>query len=207
MPNFKTHFYFSIFFAASCSFISLFFFAFKVEEFAILFLSFALGGILPDLDMKNSTPSRIIAFLLSFLTIFLIKPITQKLFASSSELSTFVSIIFSILLGLLLFLILPILIPRFTIHRGIFHSIPAIILSFLFSYMLFCNFEKKIRLYASASLTLGYTLHLIMDEIQGFLRKKRKTVFKITGENTFSTAVAYILICGFSSYIFYNDFF
>ncbi|MBT6878078.1 MAG: metal-dependent hydrolase [Gammaproteobacteria bacterium] len=56
---------------------------------------------------------------------------------------------------------------KFTVHRGIFHSIPAALVMGLLSIHLFVSYgwERDGLQVIAASVTIGYLCHLLLDEI------------------------------------------
>lgn len=56
------------------------------------------------------------------------------------------------------------LLKRFTVHRGMFHSIPAAIVFGEIAYLL-ASGVLEIRLYKAGAVVLGYLIHLVLDEV------------------------------------------
>ena len=195
MSNFKTHFSFGLSIAMTFAICSVYFLSTNFSLSIGIFLAFLTGSILPDLDIKHSKPSKIISLILSFLVTIYTFSFVKEFFASANKLSFLVSILFSILLGLFLYFLIPYLIKNYTIHRGIFHSTPAIFFVFFFTYFLISRYSKNLALHLSIAISSGYFLHLLIDELNGLKnRKRKKSVFKIRGENSISTFIIYILI-------------
>ena len=67
---------------------------------------------------------------------------------------------------------------RYTVHRGMWHSIPAAVSVGLVAYLLMPSLSEAVRIYKSLAVVLGFTVHLCMDEIwsidmsHGFRLKK-----------------------------------
>jgi membrane-bound metal-dependent hydrolase YbcI (DUF457 family) len=57
------------------------------------------------------------------------------------------------------------LFKRYTVHRGMWHSFPAAAIVGLLAFMLVSGDELVIRLFKSGGVTLGFLVHLVMDEI------------------------------------------
>ncbi len=56
------------------------------------------------------------------------------------------------------------LLKRYTVHRGMFHSIPAAIIFGEIAYLL-ASGDLPIRLYKAGAVVLGYLIHLVLDEV------------------------------------------
>jgi len=80
---------------------------------------------------------------------------------------------------------------RYTVHRGMWHSIPAALVAGLMAYMVMPCPSEAIRVYKSLAVFVGFMTHLILDEIwsldfsRGRLRVKSSfgTALKFFGNN------------------------
>jgi len=130
---------------------------------AILLASMGvLGGILPDIDLHYSHPSRILFSVLGIVIAFL------WIFSAENH--------FSILqlwgagFGIYLFIRYPFwaFFQKITVHRGSIHSIAAALLCALItSCLAFHVFGKSafVSWFNAAFVFLGFILHLLLDEI------------------------------------------
>jgi hypothetical protein len=57
------------------------------------------------------------------------------------------------------------LLKRYTVHRGMFHSIPAAIIAGQVAFLVAPQVELKWRILTGAAVMLGYLSHLVLDEI------------------------------------------
>lgn len=121
-----------------------------------------IGGILPDIDLHYSHPSRIIFSLLGILLSFL------WIFSAENELS----IIELWLAGIGIYLLVryPIwkAFNKFTVHRGVLHSvITAILIGLLTVLLCFYVFSRPafISWFIGFFVFLGFILHLLLDEL------------------------------------------
>ena len=125
------------------------------------FFAGILGGILPDIDHNNSIPVRLIEFIVANLVAFLVVSAYLSKLKLFEILALWVGIIvvFNLLFNLF---------KKFTIHRGIIHSVP---MGILFSLASIVFLYRVIHLSAMSSyyigmfVFLGYMTHLILDEI------------------------------------------
>jgi len=125
-----------------------------------------LGGLLPDLDSDSGVPVRelfgITAAAFSAVAFF---PLHHKLKLPVEQALVIVAAVY--------FLIrygVSQLFRKMTVHRGMFHSLPAMLIAGLVVYLGFPTDgerpgEGMLRLYLSGAVMLGFLSHLILDEI------------------------------------------
>jgi hypothetical protein len=90
------------------------------------------------------------------------------------------------------------LLKRYTVHRGMFHSIPAAIVFGEVAYLLATG-DLPIRLYKAGGVVLGYMIHLVLDEmysvyyVRGRMQIKKSfgTAVKLYGDKLWPNASAY----------------
>ncbi|MFK8113756.1 MAG: metal-dependent hydrolase [Rubripirellula sp.] len=89
---------------------------------------------------------------------------------------------------------------RFTVHRGMWHSIPAGLSAGLLAYMLMPCPSESIRVFKSMAVVVGFVVHLCMDEIwsvdlrRGFrLKKSFGTALKFFGNNQLANLTVYAM--------------
>lgn len=121
-----------------------------------------IGGILPDIDLHYSHPSRILFSLLGIVVTFL------WVFSAENHLS--ILQLWGAGLGIYLFVRYPIwaLFQKLTVHRGSIHSIStAILFCFLTAALSFHAFGNQafISWLIALFIFLGFILHLLLDEI------------------------------------------
>ena len=121
-----------------------------------------VGGILPDIDSDHSIPVNILFSCLATLAAF---------FSVFSKIDTY-SIVESILLWVVVFAIVRYLVfelfKRFTVHRGVFHSLlAAVFFCFLSATLLHDVFAlPSVLAWLSGCFVLfGYVIHLLLDEL------------------------------------------
>ena len=130
---------------------------------AILLASLGvLGGILPDIDLHYSHPSRILFSMLGIIITFL------WVFSAENDLS--ILYLWGAGLGIYLFVRYPFwaLFQKLTVHRGSIHSIAAAVLFFLIVTALSFHALGKnafISWLTGCFIFLGFILHLLLDEI------------------------------------------
>jgi membrane-bound metal-dependent hydrolase YbcI (DUF457 family) len=157
-----------------------------------------LGGLLPDLDSDKSVPNRTLFRLLGIGVALLA---LQHLFETSSSLLGGAIA----LAGSYFFVryFLGYVFRRLTVHRGMFHSLPAMLIAGLGIYLLYARSPEGLRLFLAGGIMLGFFSHLLLDEIcavdlQGArLRKPFGTAVKLYSPswiaNTFTYSVLFTL--------------
>ncbi len=121
-----------------------------------------VGGMLPDIDAVNSKPVRLLFNVLALLSATAVLSMLKN-YVTSYQLFALVIAIY----WLTRFLVLA-SIKRFTVHRGIFHSILALL---FFSFLMVCISDlafKQNSTYAWLNgffIGFGFLVHLLLDEI------------------------------------------
>jgi membrane-bound metal-dependent hydrolase YbcI (DUF457 family) len=159
-----------------------------------------IGGMLPDIDSDSGVPFReSMCFAAAIIPMFMLSRLQQMglnhehMVLASSGMYLFVRFGIARLLG------------RYTVHRGMFHSIPAALifagLAFLFS----GSVNLQLRYFKAAGVLLGVFSHLLLDEIyavewaRGRWRFKKSfgTALKLWGDShwaNFSTYAKLVLV-------------
>ncbi|RTZ63100.1 MAG: hydrolase [Aquificaceae bacterium] len=128
----------------------------------LLTLAGTIGGILPDIDLQHSYPSRIIFSLLGMIISFL------WIFSTQNQLS----IVELWVIGLIIFAVIryPIwmIFHKYTKHRGAIHSLVAAFAFALFTTSISFHFFAKtdfISWLIGLLVFYGFIIHLILDEL------------------------------------------
>ena len=157
-----------------------------------------IGGILPDIDLHYSYPSRILFSLLGIIISLL------WVFSAKNQLS--ILQLWGAGLGIYLFIRYPVwsLFQKLTVHRGSIHSInAAILISFVTAALCFHAFGKHafVSWLVAMFIFLGFILHLVLDEIYSVdfmghrLKRSFGTALKLIDKNErISTAVIFFSI-------------
>ena len=119
-----------------------------------------IAGILPDLDSDSGIPVReTIALTAAVVPLLLLERFQD--FGLQGE-----SIV---LAGAGMYLFIRFVVARmfksYTVHRGMWHSVPAAAIAGLVIYLLCAYDPPPVRLYKTVAVVLGFFIHLILDEI------------------------------------------
>jgi hypothetical protein len=150
--------------------------------------------MLPDLDSDSGTPLKeSLAFGSAVVPMLMVDRWQQLGLAPASMAlagaATYLGIRFGV--GYLL--------RRYTVHRGMFHSLPALAIVALLGYLVCASADLNVRYFHSGALAAGYLSHLVLDEIwslslnRGRLKIKKSfgTALKIWGQSTWANVSTY----------------
>jgi hypothetical protein len=95
------------------------------------------------------------------------------------------------------------LLKHLTVHRGMFHSLPAAAIAGELTFLL-ASGDLQLRIYKAAAVVLGYMTHLVLDEIYSVqvvrgktkLKKSFGTAVKLFGHNFLANAFTYAALAG-----------
>lgn len=120
----------------------------------------AVGGLLPDLDSDSGVPVREMFNLAAALTpLLLIERFRALKFTGEETLVLLVAVYLIIRYGV------SYVFKHWTVHRGMFHSIPAMLIAGLSVYLLYHSPEERIRWFVAIGVMLGFLSHLVLDEL------------------------------------------
>ncbi len=166
-----------------------------------IFLGTLMGSFLPDFDSDTSKPFNMIFSFFSLLggLITLIYCINQK------EISWKYWVFIPPIIFLFIRKVVSQIVKKLTIHRGFFHSIPAMFIATLLMLTILnlSTLSKKEILAISISVGIGYFTHLLLDEIysavnvEGMVIKPKKsfgTALTFVGFHIRETLIGYFLL-------------
>jgi len=163
-----------------------------------------VSGMLPDIDSGPGVPLReSMAFAAAVVPMMMIDRLRQ--FGMPPE--------FIVLTGAGIYLtirfMLAAMLRRYTVHRGMFHSIPAAIIFGEIAFLL-ASGDLDMRIYKAGGVVAGYMSHLILDELyslewyRGRLRLKKSfgTAVKLISRNWLSNVSTYLKLAMFTVLVF-----
>ena len=168
MASFKTHLSFgAIIGIAIIIIVSIYSLVSNHNLLPILFFAAVLGSFLPDLDSDEGLPFQIIFGVFSLIG----TGIAFYSFYQKNPKNYTTLIIATLIAFILLRFVLGALFKKFTHHRGIFHSIPALFAA-TFAALLSAdrfNISPQDKILIAATIGLGFLSHLILDEVKSFV--------------------------------------
>ncbi len=146
----------------------------------------AVSGMLPDIDSGSGKPLReSMSFAAAVVPMMLVDRFRTLGF--SPELMVLAGA------GVYLFIrfVVARLLARYTVHRGMFHSLPAAFIAGELAFLLASGDDVKLRIYKAAAVVLGYVSHLLLDELYSIewrrgqltLKKSFGTALKVYGSS------------------------
>ena len=96
------------------------------------------------------------------------------------------------------------LFQRMTVHRGMFHSIPAMLIAGLAVYLLHHGPNPLHRMYLAGGTMLGFLSHLVLDELYSVnflglrfkLNKYAGSALKFFSPSVYATVMTYTILGG-----------
>jgi membrane-bound metal-dependent hydrolase YbcI (DUF457 family) len=167
-----------------------------------------VGGMLPDLDSDSGVPVREMFGLAAIVVPLTMVPRLHHMGVSQE------GILATLLFGYILIrYVLSRVFKRFTVHRGMFHSIPAMLVAGLIVYLGYHSPNRDIRLLFAVGVMIGFLSHLVLDELYSVdirgvkvkLNKFAGTAVKFFSPSFPATAVCYGLLGGLL-YLAYLDY-
>lgn len=155
----------------------------------------AIGGMMPDLDSDSGVPAReTISFAAAVAPMLLFNRLNQQYGIDVERMILFGAPIYLFIrfgLGTLLKLI--------TIHRGMYHSLPAVAIAGMLAYLICDSGVSTVRLFKAAGFALGYLSHLALDElwsveVRGVTTRVKSsfgTALKLFGNNAAANSLCY----------------
>ena len=153
----------------------------------------AVSGMLPDLDSDSGIPLRETSMFVAAIAPMLMIDRFRDLGLSHEAMA-----LAAMLVYLAIRFVAVEFFKRYTVHRGMWHSIPAAVSAGLLAYLIMPCPSESVRVYKSMAVVLGFMVHLVMDEIwsidirRGFrLKKSFGTALKFFGGSTIANISVY----------------
>ncbi len=158
-----------------------------------------LGGLMPDLDSDSGVPVReLFGWLAAVVPAFLYQglrdrglPLEQVLVVLALA---YVGIRYALSQAF----------KRWTVHRGMFHSVPALLIAGLLVFLFYPSQDYQLRLYLGGAVAVGFLSHLVLDELCSVdfmgvrirLNKFAGSALKFTSPSWPATLATYLLLLG-----------
>ena len=137
----------------------------------------SVSGMLPDLDSDSGTPVREMTSFAAAVVPILMVP----RFESYGWKPEMIALGAALLYAAIRFGVAEIF-KRYTVHRGMWHSVPACVACGLLSFLIIGGEDLNLRLFKSSAVMLGFMSHLLLDEIWSVsLRSGRLNIKKSSG--------------------------
>lgn len=154
----------------------------------------SVSGMLPDLDSDSGRPLREATTLgAAVVPMLMVERFQRMQFSHESMVLAAAVVYFAIR-----FFVAEIF-RRYTVHRGMWHSVPAALIAGLFAFLIMSSEDIRPRLFKTVAVVVGFMSHLILDEIWSvdFRRGKYSfkssfgTALKLWGNNSWANYMTY----------------
>jgi len=156
-----------------------------------------LGGMLPDLDSDSGIPVREMFNVAGALVpMMLLSRLTSYQLTPDQLLVVLAGAYLVVRFGL------SYLFKRITVHRGMFHSVPGMLIAGLAVFLVYHNPNIMMRAYMAGGAMLGFLSHLVLDELFAVdlmgltpkLNKMAGSALKFWSPSWPATLVAYVVL-------------
>jgi hypothetical protein len=154
----------------------------------------SVAGMLPDLDSDSGRPvQEISAFAAAVVPMLMIERFQTFGWSREMMVVAGAAIYAAIRFGVAE------VFKRYTVHRGMWHSIPACLACGVLAFLIVAGQDLAPRLYKAGAVSLGFFTHLLLDELwslrlrSGRLNVKKSfgTALKFFGQNSWANASVY----------------
>ena len=167
----------------------------------------SVSGMLPDLDSDSGRPLREATALGAAVVPMLMVDRFQKLGLAHDSM-----VLAAALVYITMRFFVAEIFRRYTVHRGMWHSLPAAAIAGMAAFLVMSSDDISIRLFKTLAVVLGFMSHLILDEIwsvefrRGGYRFKRSfgTALKLWGNNRWANFATYSKLAVIA-FLVYND--
>lgn len=175
----------------------------STHQVIIYFVMGSVGGLLPDLDLDNSKALRTGFFLLSLLAAFAVVFYLASQFSLLELVCVWLTVFAIIRYGMFW------VFTHLTVHRGMFHSIPAAALVGLVTTSIMYHglgADPFTAWLAGLFISFGYLLHLLLDEFYSVdfygvtLKRSFGTALKVFSFRSWRTSLLLYAAVGLAYY-------
>ena len=167
----------------------------------------AVGALTPDLDSDSGLPIReLFALAGAVFPLFMIPRLRRSGLTLEQALCVMIAAYLFIRYGLSKVL------KVLSVHRGMFHSLPALAIAGLAVFNVYHHENMILRMYMAGGMMVGFLSHLVLDEIfavdlKGVPRFKNSfgTAIKLRSQSWKATAFCYLLLTGMASVTFLEE--
>jgi membrane-bound metal-dependent hydrolase YbcI (DUF457 family) len=166
----------------------------------------SVAGMLPDLDSDSGVPVReMMSLAAAVVPMLMMDRFIHLGFSHEMMVVAGGVLYFTIRFGVAE------IFKRYTVHRGMWHSLPAAAVAGLLAFLICSCDDTAMRWYKAGGVVLGFLSHLVLDELwaidikRGGFRFKKSfgTAFKLWSGNTWANVSTYaklILVAGAAFY-------
>jgi LexA-binding, inner membrane-associated putative hydrolase len=165
----------------------------------------AVGGMLPDLDSDSGVPVR---EMFGLAAVFIPLVLLRRLIHSGLEAEQILVVVGIFFIGIRYGLSR--LFKRFTVHRGMFHSVPAMLIAGMLIFLGYHHPQMGPRVLLAIAVMMGFMSHLLLDELYAVdfrglkpkLNQFAGSALKFSSKSRPATAITYALLLVLSGLVF-----
>lgn len=159
----------------------------------------SMAGMMPDLDSDSGTPLKeSVAFAAAIIPIMVLHRFEQVGLPIEAMILAGAAIYAAVRFGLAY------LLNAYTVHRGMFHSVPAALIAGQVTFLAFGAEEPLHRYFMASAVVLGFLSHLVLDEIWSVrlglfgpkVKKSFGTAMKFYGPTAWANMLTYLMVLG-----------
>jgi len=168
----------------------------------------SVSGMLPDLDSDSGIPLReAVAFAAAFVPMLMLDRLERVGLSHEMMLVVTGVIYFFLRFGIAE------LFRRYTVHRGMWHSLPAALIAALFVFLVSASENIHPRLFKTLAVFVGFMSHILLDELWSVEFRRGKYVFKHSfgtalkffGESRLANVATYLLLIAMSVVVYHDE--
>lgn len=178
---------------------AIFLFGYSIVQAAIAAVLTWISGMLPDLDSESGKPIRELFGVTAALAPLLLLQNIHSLGVNGDRAMLFALISYGVVRYGGAFML-----AKLTVHRGMFHSLPALLIAAEITFLSYHSAELRTRVLMGVGVGLGFLSHLVLDEMYSVqwdgakvrLAKSSGSAMKFFGPEALPNGVAMgLLLC------------
>ncbi len=160
MAGYREHISVSGLLGAAYAFAAIFLFGYTAIQAAIAAVLTWVAGMLPDLDSESGRPVRELFGITAALAPLLVLQNVNAVGVNSDR-----AMLFSLLSYGAVKYGGAFILSKLTVHRGMFHSIPALLIASEVTFLCYHSEDLRVRLLMAIGVGIGFLSHLVLDEM------------------------------------------
>lgn len=197
MAGYREHISVSGMMGIAYAFAAIFLFGFTAVQAAVAAILTWVAGMLPDLDSETGRPVRELSGVTAAIAPMLVFQHTSSIGVSTDRVMLAALVIY----GLVRYGA-PALLGRLTVHRGMFHSIPALLIAGEITFLGYYSEDLRVRLLMAIGVGIGFLSHLVLDEVYSVqwngvrlrLKKSAGSALKLMGKESMANGLTFGLL-------------
>jgi hypothetical protein len=178
---------------------AVFLFGFSLVQAVIVAVLTWIAGMLPDLDSESGRPIRELSGVVAAFA-----PLLMLQHAQAAGIRGDRAMLFAIVAYAAVKYGGSLLLGKLTVHRGMFHSIPALLIASELTFLTYHSEELRVRILMAVGVGIGFLSHLVLDEMYSVqwdgmkvrLAKSSGSAMKFFGSEALPNGIAMgLLLC------------